>query len=456
MVAYRDMWGRGTDSYLHMMFERLALMKELLSERGSLYVHLGWQVSAAVKCILDDVFGLEAFQNEIIWKRQSAKSGSFDGIGQYGRIHETIYFYTKSGSWTWNQQFTPYDQEYLEAFYKHSEPGTGRRYRLSDLTAAGTRKGDSGGTLILNGERVNPAPGRHWALGLQEGETVQQALDRLNAEKRIAHEPGNMPAYKRYLDEMAGVMLQDIWSDIAPVPPQSEERLVYSTQKPEQLLDRIIRTSSDEGGLVADFFCGSGTTGAVAERLGRRWIMADLGRFAIHTSRKRLIELQRTLHNAGKPYRAFDVYNLGRYERQWWQKDRLKGAEEEHRRVVLEFFKAEVLTSAPSPLLHGRKAGAFCHVDGIDSVFTRVEAKAVAEATAQAGGREIYCLAWEFEMELRQFTLALEAELAVKIKLIPIPHEVMEKNRKSPPPFLEMAVLEAEPGPAQAGRQEIR
>ena len=121
-------------------------------------------------------------------------------------------------------------------------------------------------------------------------------------------------------------------------PADLTQNLGYATQKPEALVERIIKASSNENDLVADFFCGSGTTGAVAERLGRRWIMADLGRFAIHTSRKRLIELQRTLHAEGKPYRAFDVYNLGRYERQWWQKDRLKGAEEEHRRVVLEFF----------------------------------------------------------------------------------------------------------------------
>lgn len=193
--------------------------------------------------------------------------------------------------------------------------------------------------------------------------------------------------------------------------------------------------------------CGSGTTGAVAERLGRRWIMADLGRFAIHTSRKRLIELQRTLHDAKKPYRAFDVYNLGRYERQWWQREQLHGADEEHRRVVLEFFRAEPLEGkgAPSPLLHGRKGPAFCHVDGIDGIFTRVEAAALAKAAAAAGGRECYVLAWEFEMELRQQVIALEAECGVKLKLVRIPREIMERNRKEPPPFLEVAVLEAEP-----------
>ena len=258
-----------------------------------------------------------------------------------------------------------------------------------------------------------------------------------------AYDPRYLRTYVE--DPDAGKTASDVWSDIPSYQPMPAEKTGYNTQKPDDLLLRVVAAGSNEDSIVLDAFAGSGTTGAVAERLGRRWIMVDLGRFAIHTSRKRLIDLQRALHAKGKPYRAFDVYNLGRYERQWWQKDRLKGAEEEHRRIVLEFFKAEVLTSTPSPLLHGRKAGAFCHVDGIDGLFTRTEARAVADATAQANGREVYCLAWEFEMELRQFTLALEAELGVKMKLIPIPREVMEKNRKSPPPFLEMAVLEAEP-----------
>jgi len=445
MVAYRDMWGKGSDSYLHMVFERLTLIKELLSETGSIYVHLGWQVSSAVKLLLDEVFGPDRFQNEIIWKRQTAKGGSFDSLAQYGRIHESIFFYTKGPNFTWNLQYTPYDTEHIEKSYSRTDNATGKKFALRDLTAAGTRRGDSGKPILIQGHQIDVPPGRHWAVGLDAGETVQQAVDRLVKEDVIWFEPGRMPRLKLFLDEMPGVPLQSLWTDILPVQAQSMERLNYATQKPEALLERIIKASSKEGDLVADFFCGSGTTGAVAERLNRRWIMSDLGRFSIHTSRKRLIELQRTLHTQGKPYRAFDVYNLGRYERQWWQKDRLKGAEEEHRRIVLEFFKAEVLANAPSPLIHGRKAGAFCHVDGIDGLFTRGEAKAVAEATAQAGGGEVYCLAWEFEMELRQFTLALEAELGVKMKLIPIPREIMEKNRKSPPPFLEMAVLEANP-----------
>ena len=237
---------------------------------------------------------------------------------------------------------------------------------------------------------------------------------------------------------------EPVWSDLQFLRGNHPERTDYATQKPNALVERIIKASSNEGDLVADFFCGSGTTGAVAERLGRKWIMADLGRFAIHTSRKRLIELQRTLHKDSKPYRAFDVYNLGRYEHQWWQQEHLQGADTEHRRVILEFFRAEVLTNTPSPLLHGRKAGAFCHVDGIDSMFTREEARAVALATATAGGRECYCLAWEFEMDLHLLVNALATELGVKLKLIQIPREIMEKNRKAPPPFLEVAVLTAE------------
>ena len=383
MVAYRDMWGKGTDSYLHMMFERLSLMKELLSENGSIYVHCDWRMTSLLRLVLNEVFSSDNFQREVIWSFDT-KSGYKTIAENWIRSHDTILFFSKSGGKTFNKQFLPYSEEYLSRF-KNAD-ADGRPYR------------DDRGSGV-----------------------------------------------KQYLDELKGVAVSDVWQDIKSFQQDatSLEYLNYSTQKPEALLKRIIQASSNEGDLVADFFCGSGTTGAAAERLGRRWIMSDLGRFAIHTGRKRIIDLQRELNKDGKPYRAFDVHNLGCYERQWWQKDRLKGAETEHRRVVLEFFKAEVLSNAPSPVLHGRKGGVFCHVDGIDSIFTREEASAVAKAVAQAGGREVFCLAWEFEMELRQHCLALEAELGVKMKLIPIPREIMEKNRTSPPPFLEMALLEA-------------
>jgi adenine-specific DNA-methyltransferase len=379
MVAYRDTWGKGTDSYLHMMSERLRLMKDLLRDTGSIYVHCDYRATGIIRLLLDEVFGRERFVSEIVWyysNKYGANSAAFDSF------HNTLLLYSNGKRFTYNPQFIPVKEPRKQPFRKWNKE-------------------------LAKNEWQRDAEGKYIYVESTEKE------------------------------------VSDVW-EIPVINPMADERIGYATQKPEALLTRAIKASSNEAELVADFFCGSGTTGAVAERFGRRWIMADLGRFAIHTSRKRLIDLQRTLDAEGQPYRAFDVYNLGRYERQWWQKDRLKGAEEEHRRVVLEFFKAEVLASAPSPLLHGRKAGAFCHVDGIDSIFTRDEVRGVAQATVQAGGREVYCLAWEFEMELRQFTLALEAELGVKIKLIPIPREVMEKNRKSPPPFLEMAVLEAD------------
>lgn len=211
--------------------------------------------------------------------------------------------------------------------------------------------------------------------------------------------------------------------------PTAAERLAYSTQKPEALLERIIKASSNEGDLVADFFCGSGTTGAVAERLGRRWILADLGRFAIHTTRKRLIGLQSQLHEQNKPYRAFDVYNLGRYERQWWQQERLNGADEEHRRVVLQFYGAAPSASPASPLLHGTKGSALCHVDGIDSIFTAEELREAVQAAAAAGAKELHILAWEFQMDIRSAATALNQEFGLQIRLVYIPREILEKNR---------------------------
>jgi adenine-specific DNA-methyltransferase len=375
-VAFKDMWGKGTDSYLHMMYERLRLMRELLREEGTIVVHVDWRVASMIKLLLDDIFAPEFLINEIIWH--------FTGAGvspeRFARRHNNLFWYANGKKWYFDPD--PLRTDYAEA----------TKERFSHYIG-NVRDGVDFGQQELNPKGKHP-------------------------------------------DSVVKVSIE---------APSSNERTGYNTQKPLVLLEKLVAGLCPPDGIVCDVFCGSGTTLKAAEASGRRWIGCDLGRFAIHTSRKRLIELQRTLHAEGKPYRAFDVYNLGRYERQWWQKGRLKGAEEEHRRVVLEFFKAEVLVNAPSPLLHGRKAGAFCHVDGIDSVFTRGEATAVAKAVAQAGGREAYCLAWEFEMELRQHCLALEAELGVKLKLIPIPREIMEKNRTSPPPFLEMAVLEAEP-----------
>jgi len=172
--------------------------------------------------------------------------------------------------------------------------------------------------------------------------------------------------------------------------------------------------------------------------------MCDLGRFAIHTSRKRLIDLQRRLQAEEKPYRAFHVCNLGRYERQWWQRERLQGYDRDHRQVVLGFYRADPLPN-PTAWLHGRKGGAFVYVDSIDSLLTRDEVRQVAKAAKEAGAKEVHCLTWEFEMDLRLVCQEIEASEGVLIKLVIIPREIMEMNRTSPPLFFEVAVLEVEP-----------
>ncbi|WP_199247628.1 DNA methyltransferase [[Phormidium] sp. ETS-05] len=406
MVAYRDIWGKGSDSYLQMMYERLTLIKQIIHTEASVYIHCDARMLHYLKSVADDIFGKDSFMCQIIWKRM--QSGRKAKSNKWLSVDDILLFYRMNGN-KYNPQYLPYSDEYKKRFTQQDDQGI---YYWDNI-----------------------------------GTYSEERLQQLIAENRIRfpENPNAKPRIKNYLHEGKGVVIDNIWTDIAPVNSQAIEDTNYATQKPEALLERIIKASSNEGDLVLDCFCGSGTTGAVAERLNRRWIMCDLGRFAIHTTRKRMIELQRQLHKEEKPYRAFDLYNLGRYERQWWQKDRLQGADEQHRRVVLEFFKAEILTNTPSPLLHGRKGGAFCHVDGIDSMFTRSEAQQVAQAVAQAGGRECYCLAWEFEMDLHLLVNALVQELGVKLKLVQIPREIMEKNRKTSPPFLEVAVLTAEP-----------
>ncbi len=382
MVAYRDTWGRETDSYLHMVHERLLLMRELLSESGSIFVHCDWHVGYLLRAMMNEVFGRENFRNEIVWY-------------YYNKMHDV------------RKPLFPRSSDRLLFYVKNR-----------------------GAPPVFNLQReMRDKPVQQLVRKKIDGKMVNARDEDGHVMYRVAED--------RVIDE--------VWRIPMLQPADKTQYLAYATQKPEALLEKVILAASDEGALVADFFCGSGTTGGVAERLGRRWIMADLGRFAIHTSRKRLIELQRQLHAEGKPYRAFDVFNLGRYERQWWQKERLLGADEEHRRVVLEFYRAEPLRNSPSPLLHGRKGPAFCHVDSIDSILTRDEVRAAAAAAKQAGAKELACLAWDFEMNLRMECNAVEKELGIKIKIIQIPREIMEKNRKDPPPFLEVATLEAKP-----------
>ena len=244
-----------TKAYIEFMRPRCVELHRVLKDTGSFYYHCDWHASHYVKVMLDQVFGENNFQNEIIWKRFSAKN---DAV-RYGRGHDAIFFYAKSKQYTWNPQYGPFEEGYVEENYRYTEEGTGRRYRLSDLTA-----NKAGGDVDYAWHGMKPYKGRHWAYS-------REKMDQFLAEGRIVFRRTGMPVYKRYLDEMPGVPLQDVWTDIR-LQAGSRERVGYPTQKPLPLLERIIKSSSDPDEIVLDAFCGCGTALVAAQKLERRWI----------------------------------------------------------------------------------------------------------------------------------------------------------------------------------------
>jgi site-specific DNA-methyltransferase (adenine-specific) len=261
-------------AYLTMMAVRLVELHRVLKPTGSIYLHCDPTASHYLRMLLDSIFGPVNFRNEIIWKRTSAHSSA----KRYGPVHDVILFYTKSSEYIWNPSYTEYDQKYLKSHYSQID-SDGRRWRSDNLTAMGIRKGSSGQSW--RGFDVS-AKGNHWKFSIE-------TLERLDSEGRIYWPPsGGWPAYKRYLDEVKGVPSQDSWNDIPPINSQAKERLGYPTQKPEALLERIIRASSNEGDLVLDPFCGCGTALIAAERLQRRWLGIDITHLAITLIKNRL------------------------------------------------------------------------------------------------------------------------------------------------------------------------
>jgi adenine specific DNA methylase Mod len=296
-IAYRDTWGKGSDSFISMIYERLLLMRDLMAEDGSIYLHMGPQVNHLVRSVLDEVFGQENSLREIVWQRVAARShGNY-----YPATHDYILYYKRMGDPVWNPQYTPVKEELIESHYNSIEPETGRRYTLDNC---------------LNQNPNRPNLKFEWHGHTRVWRWTKEKMAELEKQGRLIYTSSGMTRYKRYLDESLGTQLQSVWIDIPPVNSQAAESTGYDTQKPVPLLERIIKASSNEGDLVADFFCGSGTTAAVAEKLGRKWITSDLGKFSIHTTRKRMIGIQRELKAANKDYRAFEILNLGKYERQ--------------------------------------------------------------------------------------------------------------------------------------------
>ncbi len=313
MRAFRTFLGENDMmAYLAMMAPRLVELHRVLKSAGSIYLHCDPTAGAHLRLLMDGVFGPMNFRNEIVWKRTSAHSGA-KGCGA---VHDILLLYSKGKDFVWNQVYQPYDSEYVETFFEHVDPD-GRRWKRMDLTGAGvTQDGPSG--KPWRGIDVR-SKGRHWAYSIDE-------LERLNKQGKI-HWPkkkDGMPRLKQYLDEMPGVPIQDVWTDIRPIHNLAAERLGYPTQKPEALLERIIKASSNKGNLVLDPFCGCGTAIAVAQRLNRRWIGIDITHLAVALMKHRLHDMfgdKVQYKVVGEPVSLPDAKALAAhdpYQFQWW------------------------------------------------------------------------------------------------------------------------------------------
>jgi len=367
--AYRDTWGRGRSSYLSMIAARIMIMRDLLSESGSIYVHADYRMTSALRYVLDEVFGEDSLTNEVIWYYKTG--GMPEKLG-FGRKHDNILFYAK------NPEKAKWNPQKEKSYLMH-------KYGFSNIEILSDEQGDY---TMVNCRDVFDIPALR----------------------------GNQP-----------------------------ERQDFPTQKPEALLQRIVLASSDPGCLVADFFCGSGTTLAVAERLGRRWIGCDLGRWGIHVTRKRLLGIE-----GCKP---FEVLNLGKYERQYWQgvtfgeskaKTLTEQALYEYLAFVLRLYGAQPVAGMAQ--LHGKKGKAMVHIGAVDAPVTIAEIDAAVDECARLRQSELHVLGWEWEMGLYDLMVEAAKKKGVKLLLLQIPREVMEQQAaaKGDVRFFELAYLEAE------------
>lgn len=313
LVAFEQLLGHSDMlAYLSMMAPRLVELHRVLKPTGSLYLHCDPTASHYLKLLLDSIFGPTNFRNEIVWQRSSAHNDARQGSRHYGRVTDSLLFYGRSDSNTFHQQYEPYDQTYIDRDYRRVDPD-GRRYRLSDLSGPG-------GAAKGNPEFEVMGVTRHWRYS-------QEKMDALISQGRIVQtRPGAVPQYKRYLDEMPGRPVQNLWADVPVINNRSKEKLGYPTQKPEGLLERVILTSSAEGDIVLDPFCGCGTAVTVAQRLGRRWIGIDVTHLAIGLIKHRLkdahgIEPPKDYRVVGEPTDIGGAQQLAAddpYQFQWW------------------------------------------------------------------------------------------------------------------------------------------
>ncbi len=391
-LAYRDTWGRGSDSFLSMIFERLRLMKDLLSDDGSLFIHTDWKTSYQIRSILDETFGKENFQNEIIWHYYNKMQGN---IKKFAANHDTILWYSKSNTHIFNQV----REKRKETVKQIKRVWDGARGKLVNA------KDESGKVIYI--------------------ESTEKTVD-------------------------------DIWRLSMLQPADYKENLRYPTQKPETLVERIIKAASNEGDLVADFFMGSGTTMAAAEKQGRKWIGTDMGKFSIHTARKRMIGVQRQLKNENRNYRAFEILNLGRYERQHYvgvntnlrpeeQETQLAQKEKDFVALITKAYKAEPVQGFKT--FQAKRAGRLVAVGPINLPVSRLFAKEVVDEAISKNMTKVDILAFEFEMGLSPAAQDEARARGVDLALKYIPRDVFDKRaiEKNQVVFYDVSYIEIKP-----------
>jgi DNA modification methylase len=409
-LAYRDTWGKGADSFIAMIYERLVLIKGLLAADGSIFVHCDWRVTQHMRELLDEVFSPDGFRNEIIWHHQVIGTPRTNP-SRFAKSHETIYWYSKSPSgFIFNSKDKDVRVPWSEDTFK-------------------SMKQDEDGKWYYERRRTG-------------------------TNNTGAYDPRFLRTYVD--DPTLGKTASDVWDDLPSYQPKNIDKTGYSTQKPNELIARMIASSSNPGDIVADFFAGSGTTADVAERLGRKWICADLGKFAIHTTRKRLIDVQRHRKTTNQTYRAFEILNLGRYERQHYvgvnpnlreaeQAAQLAKKEADFLDLILKAYRAEKTTGFVT--FHGKKAGRLVSVGPVNLPVTRLYVEEVIAECRQKRITRVDILGFEFEMGL--FPNVLQDASAKGIDIVPkyIPREVFDKRavEKNQVAFHDVSYIEVTP-----------
>lgn len=426
-LAYRDTWGKGQDSFIAMIYERLALMHDLLSPDGSIYVHCDSRVNSHIRLVLNEIFGSSRYVNEIVWRR---RGGALNNFKSFGAVTDTLLLYSKSDNYTFNTLRTKDSEDaknYIAERFVYDD-GDGRLYSRDPVTNPATTPTPS---LIYEYKGYQP-PAKGWAFS-------RETMEEWDRRGKLYFPPDKSQRIRRktFLDEYEGQPIQNLWSDIYVINSQAAESLGYPTQKPETLLERIIRVSSNDGDLVGDFFCGSGTTCSVAEKLGRKWIGSDLGKFAIHTARKRMIQVQRELKSAGKDYRAFELLNLGKYERQHYvgvnenlrdeeKRKQLQTKERNFTDLILKAYKAEPVENFRT--FHAKKAARLVAVGPINLPVTRKFIEEIIKECLEKHITKADVLAFEFEMGLFPNIQEEARGRGIDLALKYIPRDVFDKR----------------------------